>query len=261
MTDKPTGVVFYAGPSRIDGAPIVAIATLKTANAKTGNLIQTWILRSDQHPLAAIHSGDDRAICGDCPLRGLVAQRDNTGETVNTDRACYVLVQQAPAQIYKSYIAGSYPQLSTEHAPQLAGRGLRYGSYGDPVAVPLRAWDKLAKMCTGKAEPGYTHQWRLKKFAAWRTRVMASTHTIAENEAATAAGWRTFRTLAPGQKLAPNEIHCPASIEGNFRATCEQCGACNGRRNMADARKSIAIVAHGQHGKIAIVSRLIAARS
>ena len=44
------GVVIYRGVSRIDGRPIVAIATLKTDNEKTGDMIQTWILRADVDP-------------------------------------------------------------------------------------------------------------------------------------------------------------------------------------------------------------------
>lgn len=68
---KITGVVFYEGPSRIDGAPIIGIATFGTSNEKTGNLVQTWILRSDVHPIDAINSGEDASICGSCPLLGL----------------------------------------------------------------------------------------------------------------------------------------------------------------------------------------------
>ena len=47
---KLNGVVLYEGPSVLDGAPIAVIATLKSANVKTGDMIQTWIIRSDMHP-------------------------------------------------------------------------------------------------------------------------------------------------------------------------------------------------------------------
>jgi hypothetical protein len=138
---------------------------------------------------------------------------------------------------------------------------LRYGSYGDPVAIPMAAWDALGKYCTGKSEPGYTHQWKHKKFAGWNTRVMASTHSLAENEAAQAAGWRTFRTVFNEADLAENEIFCPASEEGGYTASCETCGACNGRRNENDGRRNIAIVAHGGDGKQDLVRRVAEARS
>ena len=45
-----SGFIIYEGPSQIDGAPIVAIATLKSRNRKNGAMIQTWILRAYMHP-------------------------------------------------------------------------------------------------------------------------------------------------------------------------------------------------------------------
>ena len=36
----PSGFVMYDGPSAIDGAPIVVIATLKSSNRKTGDMVQ-----------------------------------------------------------------------------------------------------------------------------------------------------------------------------------------------------------------------------
>lgn len=255
------GFVFYEGPSRIDRQPIVGIATYGTENAKTGNLVQTWILRSDIHPINAINLGADSSICGSCPLRGRIADASertkksdkfNTTPTVNKGRGCYVAVQNAPLQVFTSYQRGSYPHLSDEASSILAGRGLRYGSYGDPVAIPIKYWDSLVRYCTGKAEPGYTHQWRDKRFADWSKRVMASTHSLAENELAHSMGWRTFRLIADVSDCSDVEIICPASAEGGFKATCEKCGACNGRRGMGegDMRHSVVIVAHGGDAKL-----------
>lgn len=48
------GFIFYRGKSPIDNAPIVGIAVLKSRNEKTGNMVQTFILRSDIHPMDAI---------------------------------------------------------------------------------------------------------------------------------------------------------------------------------------------------------------
>jgi len=260
------GFIFYEGPSRIDGQPIVGIATYGTANEKTGNLVQTWIIRSDIHPIEAINTGADESICGSCPLRGRIADASertkksskfDTTSTVNKGRGCYVAVQNAPLQIFTGYQRGLYPHLSFEAQAILAGRGMRYGSYGDPVAIPMKYWDRLGRYCTGKAEPGYTHQWRNKKFANWSKRVMASTHGIAENELAQSMGWRTFRTITDVTERADNEIICPASVEGGFKATCETCGACNGRRDMSDVRHSVAIVAHGGDAKLGAVLQTI----
>ena len=50
---KPSGYVFYRGPSLLDGAPIIGIVTTKSENRKTGPILQTWILRADLDPQAA----------------------------------------------------------------------------------------------------------------------------------------------------------------------------------------------------------------
>lgn len=264
-----SGVIFYQGPSRIDGQPIVGIATFNSKNAKTGPVVQTWIIRSDLHPNQAIDIGADKSICGSCPLRGLIRPASEitdkrkivTTPTVNKGRSCYVLVQQAPAAIYKSFKAGKYPTLNKRNAKKCHGKGLRYGSYGDPVAIPMEAWQKLKSYCTGKAEPGYTHQWRNPKFAPWRKVIMASTHTTNENELAQSKGWRTFRTITNINEISNNEIVCPASAEGGFKADCATCGACNGRRSNDDMRRNVAIVAHGSGGKTTLVKRVIEARN
>ena len=85
------GVILYEGPSLIDGAPIVVIATgLKkpSKNAKTADMVQTWILRKDIHPKYAVRSGDDVSICGQCPHR-MREHLEPDGST-KTLRTCYV---------------------------------------------------------------------------------------------------------------------------------------------------------------------------
>ena len=260
-----TGVIFYEGKSRIDGSPIVGIATFGSNNDKTGNLIQTWIIRSDMHPMDAINTGADSAVCGNCPLRGEIRPASERtkpgkfdGDTVNKGRSCYVIVGQAPAAVYQAYKAGKYPKLDkAEHRRKFIGRGLRFGSYGDPVAIPLQNWKLLESLCTGKAAPGYTHQWRNTRFKAWSKKLMASIHTAEEGETAKAMGWRTFRTVLTLDAKVKGEILCPASKEAGYKATCETCGACNGRRNEGDGRASVAIVAHGGDGKLALVEKAI----
>lgn len=86
---------------------------------------------------------------------------------------------------------------------------------------------------------------------------MASTHSVADNELAASKGWRTFRTVTDIADKADNEIICPASAEGGYTATCETCGACNGRRDMNDGRKNVMIVAHGGDGKLDLVRKVI----
>ena len=48
------GYVLHEGPSPFDGQPIVSIATLHSSNRNTGDMVQTWILPRDLHPLDAV---------------------------------------------------------------------------------------------------------------------------------------------------------------------------------------------------------------
>lgn len=114
------GFVFYQGPSLFDGRPIVAIATIKSKNAKTGPMIQTWILRSRISPIRAISNGGDESICGTCPKRGHMAGGMQRG------RECYVRVDHAPLAIYRAYRRGRYPRFNAaEHAHLITGRKIR----------------------------------------------------------------------------------------------------------------------------------------
>jgi hypothetical protein len=61
---KPSGVILYQGPSLLDGAPIVVIATGLNAssNSKTGDMVQTHIIRADMLPMDAIYNGEDSVV-------------------------------------------------------------------------------------------------------------------------------------------------------------------------------------------------------
>lgn len=218
---KPKGYIIWESPV------VVAIATLSSANRKTGNMVQTWILRKDQSPVSAVISGEDSVICGNCPLRGL------NGQT----RTCYVNVGQAPLAIWRSWKAGKYPKLP---GPQVfAGRKIRLGAYGDPAAVPVSVWRSVLSQASGWT--GYSHQWRRVTARAFKGLVMASVETEEDTRKAQAMGWRTFRVRPVGADLYDSEIQCPEK-----KVSCEQCGLCKGTSSRA---KSISIEAHGS-GKI-----------
>ena len=72
MTKKPTGYVIYEGASLLDGKPIMVVALLKSSNGKTGNMVQTYIMRSDMNPMEASKMGEDFSICGNCPHKGIL---------------------------------------------------------------------------------------------------------------------------------------------------------------------------------------------
>lgn len=232
---KPTGFVFYDGPSMLDGAPIVGIAILRSDNSKTGDMVQTYILRADQHPLDAIASGEDASICGDCMHRGDIA----TGRK----RTCYVNVGQSVASIFGAWTRGAYPLVSpADGARMLADRVIRIGSYGDPAAIPAAHWRALIAHAAGHT--GYSHQWRQAHAQALRDIVMASADSPRDRDIARAMGWRTFTVRTADQPLAAREIACPASPEGGNRRQCIDCQACDGAGDNA-ARASVSIVVHG----------------
>lgn len=235
--------ILYRGPSVLDGAPIIVVATglgRGSLNAKTGNLVQTWILREDISPLEAVRTGADSSICGDCPHRGTIV------DGKNVDRSCYVSVFQAPLSVWNSYKRGIYPDAP---ADVLAGRNVRLGAYGDPAAVPQHVWDQLLAEATSVV--GYTHQWRA--FPALARYCMASCDSVADYLDAKALKWRTFRVRSDKDRLLTREVACPASKEMGVKTNCALCKACGG--NSAKARVDIAIIAHGAPSKINAFNR------
>jgi hypothetical protein len=255
-TKRPLGIVLWEGPSRIDGAPIVVIATgfkRKTKNAKTGNMVQSWIIRSDIAPTVAINTGDDASICGSCPLRGILESQDD-GSTRNRMRACYVSVRNAPRAIFEAYCNGSYDTFAPHHLDLFRGRMLRLGAYGDPVAAPYATWKPLVDAADGHT--GYSHQWRVGRFWRFRRIVMASVESLAQAKQARSRGWRTFRTMQHDEETVRGEFRCPASAEEGKRLTCEQCGACDGS-SFNSNRASVTILAHGSPAVIGSYKRLL----
>jgi hypothetical protein len=233
---KPRGFIFYRGLSPVDDTPIVGIAVLKSKNVKTGDMVQTYILRADVHPMDAIKSADDASICGDCVHRGDVSRK----------RTCYVDVSKSVSAVYKAFTRGSYADYS--HNPSLGaellrGRMVRLGAYGDPAMITIDAW--LAILPFARGWTGYSHQWREIWAQAHRELCMSSADSAIDRDLARSMGWRTFRVIPVMQAPAlKHEILCPASPEGGNRRQCVDCGACDGA--LKPESVSIAIVAHGK---------------
>ena len=228
--------IIYDGPSLIDGSPIVAIAQVKTGNRKTGDMVQTWVIRSDIDPITASRTGADTAICGDCPHKGKPSDKE-TGWA--TDRTCYVNLLFAPNGVFKAYKRGAY-EVAKGHdaiASIAKGKGCRLGSYGDPAAIPSYIWESL----TSDAEfvTAYTHN----PVNPMPQTIMTSADNAAQAQSAWDKGERTFRVISDlAQVIRGKEVLCPASDESGNRATCATCKLCGGNSIKA---KSVAIVAHG----------------
>lgn len=232
-------MIIYRGPSLIDGAPIVVVATgaggNASANVKTGPVLQTWILRADIEPMQAIRDGADASICGQCPHRSQVPG-------TLRKRTCYVNMI-GPRGVYRAL--ASYPTVAPADLPALgAGRVVRLGAYGDPAAVPRWVWEGLTRDAAGVT--GYTHQWRLG--FALADLCMASCDSEADVRDATALGYRAFYVTPTPQPRAPGFMVCPASEEAGKRLTCAECRSCGGTGSKA--RSHVQIAAHGPAARL-----------
>ena len=243
------GVVIWEGISKLDDvSPITLIAVglkNKSTNRKTGKMIQTYILRSDKSPIEVLQNKEDGGICGDCVHNHSVG-----------NRSCYVNVGQGPSRVYDTYVKGNYPTYWLKGI--FKNRPFRFGTYGDPAAVPYDVWQPILEDLRASERPiwtGYTHAWKYcdPRYSEF---LMASVDSQDEYEEARASGWRTFRVVSPEFKLNKREFVCPASDEGHLslikkaatigktnvpRLTCEECGACNG----GERKSTVAIVVHG----------------
>ena len=221
----------YLGPSRITGTKIQVILTgMKepSANLKTGDVLQTWIMPVTVDPVTAIRTGSDVSVCGDCKHRPI--------EAADTEeKPCYVQVARAPLSTWKAH-KGQAVEI-----PRTLAKPIRMGAYGEPTAVPLALWTYLTKL--SPSWTGFTHQWKHYKFRGFRRFCMASVDSPAEAHQAHDLGWRTFRVKKTSDPLLPGEISCPASKEAGKRTTCKRCNLCDGARP-SDRRKNIAINEH-----------------
>ena len=233
---KTKGYVLYEGPSAINGENIAAILTLESTNKKTGNMAQLWILAKDIPPHIAQKTGNDDAVCGDCPIK----------------KECYVLTFQGPLSVWNAYKRGSYENINLNFAKYVSILKkrffmeliIRFGAYGDPAALPEWLITSIADNC--KDFTGYTHQWNKRKFNYLKNYFMASVETKKLAEKALKKGFRYFRIKPPGAINFENEITCPS----DNGIQCIDCKLCNG----AKQAKNITIEAHGARaGGIAYV--------
>lgn len=236
-------MILYDGPSLLTGEPIVAVATGfadgPSRNAKTGPMVQTYILLRDRSPVDAAQDGGDAAVCGDCAHRGVPGVRR---------RSCYVNVNWAALNIWRKALAGRYPPMDAE---AFNGQLVRLGAYGDPAAVPASVWLRITSWARGWT--GYTHAWSDPRFQGLRYCCMASVDSVEEAVRAQEMGWRTFRVRRAGEELRrgaddAREVVCPASDEGRKRTTCAACRVCDGRSRRRGPH--VAILAHGPNAGI-----------
>ena len=217
-------VEVWAGPSRIEGSPLIVLVTglRGSTNGKTGDMIQSYILRSDMSPLQALRTGNDTAMCGGC-----VHKAESYDGKTWSGRSCYVRVDTAPLGIYRAWARGNVPRVTLSELSSLTrDRPVRLGTYGDPASVPLAVWDAYTAHAT--MWTGYTHQSANKKLRDVLKYCQISADSVGDALAAQGAGIGSFRVLTEGQQPLPFEMVCPASEEAGRAATCATCKACSG---------------------------------
>jgi hypothetical protein len=239
---RPLGIILHRGVSPAAGnIPYVVIAVLgRSSNSKTGDMVQVYIIvDSTTKPTDTLRTGEDAAVCLDCPLRGILGKM----------RTCYVNLGQGPRMVHDAYVRGRYVEYDpAEHDRYFRGRKVRWGAYGEPVLIPLPIVSRLSAVADGWT--GYTHQHRRPEFQEYRRYFMASVHSVEEGRDATRRGWRYFRASNDGAPAA-GEFVCPASEDGGWRRDCNTCDACKGAGARAVGDRlphSVVIRTHGGFG-------------
>lgn len=253
-------IVIYLGPSMLDGAPIVVLASVGSSNVKTGSMVQTWIMRADVNPSETSAQGLDSSVCGNCPRR----------HSLGGD--CYVQIVHAPRSVWASWDRAGQPGENWADHDQILRLtsdarqyGLRLGSYGDPAAVPHTVWQDLISALAPRSVVGYTHQWEVmarhyiplepdgpyqwfRDHYQWlRDHVMASCDSVNESATARSLDWRTFTAIPHGSATPERSIQCPATRERN-PLTCNTCGICDGAQGRPD-RASVYLLEHGMRSQ------------
>ena len=251
MTPKMNDNTFevWRGNSLIDDAEIVVLMsgiTRKSINGKTLDMIQISIVRTDVSPLEAVQTGLDRSICGDCKLREIIAKSENL------DNKCYVDKTRGIGGTWQSWNSGKVAKMSPLDASILISQlkqcncekphkrkqscsnkslGVRFGSYGDPASVPVHVWNDIRSVFKGMST-SYTHRWdnpnvQLQGFTM--ASIDSQTHPDIHKaiDYANSLGYRTYRVLAKGETLRPDEMLCP---EANGKTNCANCGLCSGNQ-------------------------------
>ena len=220
---NPNGYLLHEGitPS---GAPFVVIATMRSENEKTGDMVQIWFLLRDVNPVQAVKDGLDAAtICSGCPFA--------------SGNGCYVNVGQAPLSVWKAYHRGNYPVLNPSgYRAAFGGRKIRFGAYGNPSLMPVSMVRAIAKVSAGWT--GYFHDWRENPMAAaYAEFFMASTETESSRAQAESLGFRYFHA-SPTKPATARE--CLSETHG---LTCAECKLCAGLTK--GSQPSIWINPHG----------------
>lgn len=212
---------------------IVVNFQFETSNSKTGDLIQNnfipfeWI-----NSEAKISTLSDTKVCFDCD-HGKSKKATCYVRKANSEMGLASKVRSL-RKMGLDNIPELSPELEADLLDAIEGRGIRFGSYGEPVLLGHDLVNKISKRA--KFWTGYTHQWHKNAWA--KDYFMASVETTLVDRAAKNMGWRTFFV---GDSIGSENVTCPASKEAGNKSTCDQCKLCMGTQSKA---KSVKILKH-----------------
>ena len=238
VADLPSSHVLWAGPSRLTGAPIMAVAMCsreRSENGKTGDMIQVAIMSQTVSPARAYFLGEDGDVCpGDCAHRS--KPRGGKG-------TCYVNKVKLRSAWDRAVALVSAGTIGVP-AGFWEGARVRIGNEGDGAAVPLEVWRTIADECAGWT--AYTAGWRGLS-SEWARIFMASVQTPAEALEASAQGWRFFASSSSPDDDRAYDAISRACLNTSHGVACVACRGCDGIDKGA-RRASFWIPQHGAVG-------------
>jgi hypothetical protein len=205
----------------------------KTGNAKTGALIQNYIIPASWLETdAQISTLSDTDVCFDCN-HGKSKKKTCYVRKANSERGLASKVRSLRKKGLNN-IPELSPELEADLLEAISGKGIRFGSYGEPILLGEALINKISKRA--KFWTGYTHQWHKNNWA--KDYFMASVESETISKAAQKSGFRTFFV---GQTDSKEYVTCPASKEAGNKTTCDNCKLCMGTNSKA---KSVTILPH-----------------
>jgi len=186
-------------------------------NPKTGPMVQVGVMLRDVHPVEAVRTGADEAICGGCPLRPIIHNKLKMTDDQVSKYPCYVKKYRKVAQ-WKAWKACD--EDFEKAFDSLSGRSVRFGEYGNMSSVPREVMEPLLQAADNHTL--YEHEWRKEENQWLKLYAMASVHSEQERQEAKSLGWRTFRT---GDDPQDGEIFCP---NYTHKIQCIDCNLCSG---------------------------------
>lgn len=217
---------------------VFIVATSKSSNIKTGDMIQIWILDNTRHPVESRRDKHDAVNqCKGCPLA--------------SGNGCYVNTNPLSALYRKHKSDNPYPPLelgSKEFRKFFAGKRVRFGAYGNPTMIPLPLTMSIAALATKWT--GYFHDWHMmptEDAQSYGKYFMASCESTNYKDAQ-AIGLRTFTTVPVDAEQAPDGsgIECLADSHG---MQCTECGLCDGTNRRGGKLPNVWIKVHGYQTK------------